>query len=141
MGRELEREGFHMKRFEVWYNTKNTELLQHLDMGRCGGVPYYFNKRTRRFVCGATDFENLRKWAADGINDPFHPPDDLVKPEQPPNERVEMIKALMGRGASEVDDRTKKQRKQIEKDAKKGWNNFKGRYEQWRKDGEKKNKK
>lgn len=134
MNRELEREGFNMKRFEVWYNTKNTELLQHLDMGRCGGVPYYYNKKTRRFICGATDFDNLYKWASDGISDPFHPPPDLVKPEQPPNERVEMVKALWNQKANEVDDRTKKQRKQLEKDAKKGWKKFQSRYDEWRKD-------
>jgi hypothetical protein len=132
LNRELAREGFNMKRFEVWYNTRNTELMQHLDLGRCGGVPYYYNKNTKRFICGATDINNLRNWAAGDVSDPFHPPDDLVKPEQPPNERWEMVKAVWDRGSSEVDDRTKKQRKQIKKDAKAGWKNVKAKYEDFR---------
>ena len=39
---------------QVWYDPKNLELLQKYDKGRCGGVPFFYNKRSRRFICGAT---------------------------------------------------------------------------------------
>ena len=48
--------GIDIRCFEVWYDTTNLELLQKLDRGRCGGVPFFYNKRTRRFICGATTY-------------------------------------------------------------------------------------
>ena len=42
---QLRRElGVEIRCFEVWYDTKNLELLQQLDRGRCGGVPFFYNK-------------------------------------------------------------------------------------------------
>ena len=46
--------GINIRCFEVWYNPKNLELLQRLDRGRCGGVPFFYNKRSRR-ACSALD--------------------------------------------------------------------------------------
>ena len=40
--------GVEIRDFEVWYDSKNLELLQRLDKGRCGGVPFFYNKRSRR---------------------------------------------------------------------------------------------
>merc|ERR1719487_2427094 len=55
---QLRWEGYKIQKFEIWYNTRNTELYQQLDMGRCyGHVPYFFNKRTRRYICGPTTMQ------------------------------------------------------------------------------------
>ncbi|MBI2136025.1 thioredoxin family protein [Candidatus Woesearchaeota archaeon] len=48
---------------EVWHNEKNLELLQSVDKGMCGGVPFFFNKKTGKWICGATSYENLVAWA------------------------------------------------------------------------------
>ncbi len=55
--------GLKVKRLEVWHNEKNAELMQEFDKGLCGGVPFFFNKRTGKWICGATSYENLKKWA------------------------------------------------------------------------------
>lgn len=82
--------GVKVRVFEVWQDTRNIELLQMLDSGRCGGVPFFFNKRTRRFVCGATTYDNLKVWALGGICSPFLPPPNL------PNQQGEMQTKVRG---------------------------------------------
>ena len=56
-------EGVKLEKFEVWHNAKNAEMMQKYDKGLCGGVPFFFNKKTGKWVCGATSYENFKKWA------------------------------------------------------------------------------
>mmetsp|Transcript_54462 Transcript_54462/g.108108 ORF Transcript_54462/g.108108 Transcript_54462/m.108108 type:complete len:179 (-) Transcript_54462:305-841(-) len=43
---------------------RNYELLQRLDNeNKCGGLPYFYNRASHSAICGATTYENLRKWA------------------------------------------------------------------------------
>ena len=48
---------------EVWHNEKNAALMRKLDDGFCGGVPFFYNEKTGKRICGATSYENLKKWA------------------------------------------------------------------------------
>ncbi|KAL8428345.1 hypothetical protein Efla_007486 [Eimeria flavescens] len=59
-----EQTGQKVLRLEVWRNALNYELLQRLDRGRCGGLPFFFNMQSEGFICGATTFRNLLHWAA-----------------------------------------------------------------------------
>jgi len=78
MWKELESElGVRVRTFEVWHSSSNLELLRVFDTGECGGVPFFFNKRTRRFICGATTYDNMRLWALDQVCEPFLPPPNL----------------------------------------------------------------
>jgi len=74
--------GLRVRTFEVWYDTKNVELLQKFDRGRCGGVPFFYNKQSRRFICGATTYANLKTWALGEICEPFLPPPNLNQQQQ-----------------------------------------------------------
>lgn len=38
------------------------QLLQRIDAGRCGGLPFFYNTQSKQFICGATDPHNLLKW-------------------------------------------------------------------------------
>ena len=29
----------------------------------CGGVPFFYNTKTEKFICGEADYETLKKWA------------------------------------------------------------------------------
>lgn len=61
---KLEKEtGVHVDRLEVWHNAKNAELLSQYDKNFCGGIPFFFNKKTGKWICGSTSYENLKKWA------------------------------------------------------------------------------
>lgn len=62
--RKLEQEtGVKLLELEVWHNAKNADLLAKLDTNDCSGVPFFYNKKTGKAICGATSYENLKKWA------------------------------------------------------------------------------
>lgn len=55
--------GLKIKRFEVWHNEANAKLMEQFDKGFCGGVPFFFNKKTGKWICGSTSYENFKAWA------------------------------------------------------------------------------
>ncbi|MBI4144755.1 thioredoxin family protein [Candidatus Woesearchaeota archaeon] len=61
---QLEKE-FKVKvaKLEVWHNDKNAQLLEMIDKGFCGGVPFFWNAKTKRHICGETDYDTLKDWA------------------------------------------------------------------------------
>ena len=80
---------------QVWYSSKNLELLQRLDRGRCGGVPFFYNKRSRRFICGATTYDNLKAWALCEPCEPFLPPPNMGKEdEDEPNKAQKLFASV-----------------------------------------------
>ena len=50
-------------RLECWHNSKNAQLLEKTDSGKCGGVPFFFNKKTGKWICGSVPYEAFKKWA------------------------------------------------------------------------------
>lgn len=56
-------EGIKITRLEVWHNSKNAALFQKMDDGKCGGVPFFINKKTGKFICGSCDYATFKKWA------------------------------------------------------------------------------
>jgi hypothetical protein len=98
--------GCNIRVFEVWYDTTNLELLQRLDRGRCGGVPFFYNKRTRRFICGATTYENLKNWALSEPCEPFLPPPNLLKDKEPEQNRLQKgFSFLKAKAAEKIAER------------------------------------
>lgn len=62
--KKLEKElGVKFERKEVWHNSKNAGELAKVDAGKCGGVPFFWNKKTKKFICGAVDYATLKAWA------------------------------------------------------------------------------
>jgi len=61
---KLERElGVKIEKIEVWHNTKNAHAMKRYDRGYCGGVPFFFNEGTGKWICGDADYDTLKKWA------------------------------------------------------------------------------
>lgn len=56
-------EGIKVDRFEVWHNDDNLKKLQEVDKGLCGGVPFFYNTESKKFICGESDYEGLKSWA------------------------------------------------------------------------------
>ncbi len=52
-----------VEKMEVWHDEKNAALFQKTDQGKCGGVPFFFNRKTQQFICGETDYRGLKAWA------------------------------------------------------------------------------
>ena len=60
----LEREeGVNIAKLEVWHHETNAKIMREYDQGKCGGVPFFFNKKTGKWICGETDYERLKTWA------------------------------------------------------------------------------
>ena len=54
----------HIERKEIWHNKKNMEFIQECDKdGECDGVPFYYNDKTKKSLCGEVSYEELKKWA------------------------------------------------------------------------------
>ena len=55
--------GVKVERLEVWHSEANMKRMREFDKGYCGGVPFFFNTKTEKWICGSADFERLKKWA------------------------------------------------------------------------------
>jgi len=60
--------GIKITRLEVWHNSENAKLLQKYDKDEqgnefCGGVPFFYNEKTGKKICGNTKYEKLKAWA------------------------------------------------------------------------------
>jgi hypothetical protein len=58
-----EEEKVNIGKLEVWHNEANAKIMREYDKGYCGGVPFFYNKKTGKWICGETDYERLKKWA------------------------------------------------------------------------------
>lgn len=55
--------GKKLTRYEVWHNEKNNQLFEGIDQGKCGGVPFFYNKKSGKWLCGSTSYAALKDWA------------------------------------------------------------------------------
>ena len=56
-------EGINIGKLEVWHHEANAKIMREYDKGYCSGVPFFFNKKTGKWICGETDYERLKQWA------------------------------------------------------------------------------
>jgi thiol-disulfide isomerase/thioredoxin len=56
-------EGIEIEYLESWHNDENAKLLEELDGGKCGGVPFFYNTKSKKTICGSCDYETLKAWA------------------------------------------------------------------------------
>ncbi|MEI6479319.1 MAG: hypothetical protein WCO21_00615 [bacterium] len=59
---ELEH-GVSVQKLETWQNADNDDLRKKYDIANCDGVPYFFNTKTEKFICGEADYTDLIVWA------------------------------------------------------------------------------
>lgn len=53
-----------VEKLEIWHDSKNKAIYDKLNTGiKCTGVPYFYNKKTKAYICGAASYENLKKIA------------------------------------------------------------------------------
>lgn len=58
-----ENEGLKIESLEVWHNEENLKKMEGLDQDRCGGVPYFYNTQTDKWICGEAELPELTDWA------------------------------------------------------------------------------
>ena len=53
-----------VERLEIWHNSKNKKIYDDVNTGiKCTGVPFFYNKKNNKVICGAVLYEELKKWA------------------------------------------------------------------------------
>ena len=99
-----------VKKFEVWHDSKNVELLQKLDPARCGGVPFFYNKASHRWICGATTYSNLKAWGAGTACDPFCPPENIEELQGGGDEEEKGFGAFVGKLKAKAQEKMAQQK-------------------------------
>lgn len=56
-------EGIKIEKFEVWHNEENRKKIAEYDTKLCGGVPFFFNTLSKKYICGEATYEELKEWA------------------------------------------------------------------------------
>ena len=59
-------EGVTVEKIEVWHNEENEKRLLEIDKDMCGGVPFFYNTKTKEFICGEEEYSKLKEWALGG---------------------------------------------------------------------------
>ncbi len=52
-----------VQHIEIWHNAENSDYFDKIDQGRCGGVPFFFNVKTNKWICGEAPYDKLKAWA------------------------------------------------------------------------------
>ena len=55
--------GLPVERLEVWHDEANKKKLEEYDRDLCGGVPFFFNTDSKKWICGEASYEELSSWA------------------------------------------------------------------------------
>ena len=53
-------EGIKIETLEVWYNKENERRLLEIDKDLCGGVPFFYNTKTKKYLCGQVTTKNSK---------------------------------------------------------------------------------
>ncbi len=62
--KQFEKEtGKKIEKLEVWHNGTNAAFFEECDGGFCGGVPFFYNEKTKAKICGEATLAELKKWA------------------------------------------------------------------------------
>lgn len=55
--------GVEVKKLEVWHNAENAKFLSEVDNDLCGGIPFFYNQKSKGWICGNAEMDRLKKWA------------------------------------------------------------------------------
>lgn len=56
-------EGIKIDALECWHNEENAKKLEAIDKDFCGGVPFFYNEQTKKWICGEATYQELKDWA------------------------------------------------------------------------------
>jgi thiol-disulfide isomerase/thioredoxin len=48
---------------EVWHNSKNKAKMDKINTMKCTGVPFLYNEKTKKGICGSVSYDKLKTWA------------------------------------------------------------------------------
>mgnify|MGYP001617680527 FL=1 len=62
---QLKSEGVQVESYEVWHNDDNAYKLKQFDEGHCGGVPFFINTNTKKWICGEATLDEVKAIATE----------------------------------------------------------------------------
>ena len=60
---KLIKEGKNIQKMETWHEKDNAEKMSKYDKGLCGGVPFFYNEESEKWIWGEASEEEIRAWA------------------------------------------------------------------------------
>lgn len=51
-------------KLEVWHDSKNRKIMEKYNKLRCTGVPFFYNEKSGKYICGAVPYDELKAWAS-----------------------------------------------------------------------------
>lgn len=61
---KLEKElGIRVQRIETWHSMESQRLFEKYSRGTCLSIPFFYNKKTGKSICGLASYEKLKEWA------------------------------------------------------------------------------
>lgn len=70
-----------VRRINIFRRREFYSLLEAMGHDECGGLPFYYNRRTGQAICGATSYANLRRWGTGSVKHLFQDPPEAREPE------------------------------------------------------------
>jgi len=58
--------GIKVESNEVWHNDENLKRMEQYDKGHCGGVPFFYNTATNKWICGEVLYEEFKSFVQEG---------------------------------------------------------------------------
>jgi hypothetical protein len=106
-----------IRRINIFRRREFMGLLEAIGFDECGGLPFYYNRRTGQAVCGATSYLNLKRWGTGDLSALFQdPPENMHEMEDTTARRdvgfkgffTEKLKSLEKRGKAKAEKETVK---------------------------------
>jgi len=61
---EMEKEtGVTVTKLEIWHNSENNALYRQYEQDNCGGIPFFYNEKNAKWICGNAKMDKLKEWA------------------------------------------------------------------------------
>jgi len=55
--------GGNLNKLETWHNEKNANKFKEVDVEGCDGVPFFYNSKNQKHLCGYATCDELVEWA------------------------------------------------------------------------------
>jgi len=72
-----------VRRINIFRRREFYGVLEAMGHDECGGLPFYYNRRTGQAVCGATGYLNLKRWGTGDLNALFQDPPENMHEQEP----------------------------------------------------------
>lgn len=108
-----------VRRINIFRRREFYGLLEVMGHDECGGLPFYYNRRTGQAVCGATSYANLKRWGVGAVNHLFQDAPEIREPESEIKSRKDVgAKQMLMEKMQQMTTKTSKSKRSAQKGGK-----------------------